>query len=103
MAQKTSVLSEHCERLDRDPDQIQRSIAALLFLCDDDEQAAKLKAKDLGRPSLIGTVAQLQEQIGQMEEMGVDEIIIPDFNLSDSAHKDDVADRFISEVAAQFR
>lgn len=101
MAQKSAVLDQHCETQGRDPKEVQRSAVGLLFLCDTEEQAAKLRAQDIGRPSFIGTVPQLQEQMATFAEMGVDEVIIPDFNLGDE--RDEIADRFLTEVAAPFR
>ena len=103
MAQKSAVLDEHCATIGRDPSEIQRSAAALLFLCDDEARAAELRSRGIERPSLIGTVAQLQEQLGAFAELGVDEVIIPDFNLGGPSERREIADRFISEVAAPFR
>ncbi len=103
MAHKISVLDQHCADLDRDPAEVQRSAVALLFLCDTEEQAQQLRDQAIPRPSLIGTASQLQEQLATFAEMGVDELIIPDFNLGEPAQKDDVADRFLADVAAPFR
>ena len=103
MKQKMGVLDQHCETLGRDPGEIQRSAAALLFLCDDEASAQKMRDKGIERPSLIGTVEQLQEQMAAFVEMGVDEVIIPDFNLGAGTGPDDTLDRFLNEVAAPFR
>ncbi|MGF1599035.1 MAG: LLM class F420-dependent oxidoreductase [Acidimicrobiales bacterium] len=101
MAQKSAVLDKHCEDEGRDPAEIQRSAVALLFLCDTDDQAAERRSRDIGRPALIGTPAQLHEQLAAFADIGVDEVIVPDFNLGPSAR--DVGERFITEVAAPFR
>ena len=103
MAQKSAVLGEHCDRLGRDPADIERSSVALLFLVDTEAEADKLLAHDFGRPSLIGTPAQLQEQPAAYAESGVDELIIPDFTLGAGAKQDETLDRFLTEVAAPFR
>jgi alkanesulfonate monooxygenase SsuD/methylene tetrahydromethanopterin reductase-like flavin-dependent oxidoreductase (luciferase family) len=103
LAAKSKVLDEHCERLGRDPATIARSAQALLFLCDDDAQAAKLRERPIGRPTLIGTPAQLQDQLQGYVDAGVDELIVPDFTLGEPAAKDDVLDRFLAEAAAPFR
>jgi F420-dependent oxidoreductase-like protein len=103
MAHKAKVLDEHCERLERDPATVQRSAVALLFLCDTEADAAARREAELPRPSLIGTPAQLQEQLAAFADLGVDEVIIPDFNLGRPERKDGVADRFLAEVAAPFR
>lgn len=103
MATKSAVLDEHCERLGRDPSAIQRSAVALLFLCDDEASAAALRDRDIPRPSLIGTPDQLQEQLAAFVDLGVDEVIVPDFNLGAPEARNDVLDRFLAEVAAPFR
>ena len=87
MAHKIEVLDQHCERLDRDPSTIQRSAVALLFLCDTEAQSAELRANELPRPSLIGTVAELQDQIKAFADLGVNEVIIPDFTLGEGDGK----------------
>ncbi len=103
MAQKSAVLDEHCARLDRDPSTVQRSSVALVFLTDTEEEAAKLKAAPIPRPTVIGTASQLQEQMAAYVEAGVDEFIVPDFTLGEGAKKDETLDRFLAEVAAPFR
>lgn len=103
MAQKSAVLGEHCERLDRDPADVQRSSVALVFLCDTEADAAALKERPLGRPTVIGTAAQLQDEMAAYVAAGVDEFIVPDFTLGTGAKKDETLDRFLAEVAAPFR
>ncbi|MBK7322602.1 MAG: hypothetical protein IPI82_09135 [Candidatus Microthrix sp.] len=57
-------------------------------------EADKLRIHDFGRPSLIGTPGQLQEQLAAYAEAGVDELIIPDFTLGGGAEQDETLDRF---------
>jgi F420-dependent oxidoreductase-like protein len=103
LAAKGRVLDEHCEREGRDPDSIQRSAVALLFLCDTEERAAQLRERPIGRPCLIGTPSQLHEQLQAFVDAGVHEVIVPDFTLGEPSAKDDTLDRFLAEVAAPFR
>jgi F420-dependent oxidoreductase-like protein len=103
MAAKTKILDERCGEVDRDPAEIKRSAAALLFLCDDEAKATEIRERGIERPSLIGTAGQLQEQLAEFVELGVDEVIIPDFNLGEPAKRNDTLDRFLEEVAAPFR
>lgn len=103
MAAKARVLDQHCEAEGRDPASVQRSAVALLFLCDDDAAARKLREREIPRPSLIGTVSELRDTVAAFAEAGVDELIIPDFNLGDMHRRSDIADRFLTEVAADFR
>ena len=103
MAAKSAILDQRCAEVDRDPAEIERSAAALLFLCDDEARATELRERGIERPSLIGTADQLKDQLAEFVELGVDEVIIPDFNLGEPAKRNDVLDRFIEEVAAPFR
>ena len=105
MAHKIGVLDDHCDRLGRDPAEIQRSAVALLFLCQDEAESAKMRENPIPRPCLVGTAAELQEQLAAFAEMGVDEVIVPDFNLrgSSSPPIDETLDQFLEEAAAPFR
>lgn len=103
MAEKAAVLDRHCEALGRDPRSVERSSVALLFLCDNDDDVAKWKGRDVGRPALIGRPAELQETLQAFADAGVDEVIIPDFNLGDRTRRWETAERFLTEVAAPFR
>ncbi len=103
IAQKSAILEQHCERLDRDPATIQRSSVALVFLCDTEAEAEGLRERPIPRPTVIGTPDQLQEQMAAYVEAGVDEFIVPDFTLGSGSAKDDKLDRFLAEVAAPFR
>ncbi len=103
MRAKIEVLDRQCETVGRDPADIERSAVALLFLCEDEAEVDAHRAAGAGRQSLIGTPAQLVEQVGAYAEMGVDELIVPDWTLGDPVAKDDLADRFLAEVAAEFR
>jgi F420-dependent oxidoreductase-like protein len=98
---KTTILEQHCADLGRDPTTIQRSAQALLFLSDDPDVVEKARVP--GRPVIAGNVEQLQAIVRQYQDAGVDELIIPDFNLGRGDQRKSVLDRFIGEVAAPFR
>ncbi len=101
LKEKGDILEQHCEAIGRDPKTIRRSAQAMLTLTDDAELAAKMRGP--GRPTIVGNVAEVQEIIGQYQEAGVDELIIPDFNLGRGEEKKAIYDRFINEVAKPFR
>lgn len=103
IAAKSKILDDHCAAVGRDPGEVERSAVAMLFLCDDEADVTKLRGRELPRPSLIGTVGQLQEILGEFAEAGVDEVIIPDFNLGEASRRFETAERFLTEVAAPFR
>jgi F420-dependent oxidoreductase-like protein len=99
MAAKRDVLDRHCEALGRDPDSITRSANALLFLSEDESWVAERRSRDAGRASIIGTPAELVDIVAAYAEAGVDELIIPDFNLGrDPARKRDTMDLFMEQV-----
>ncbi len=98
---KMNVLDAHCKDVGRDPKEISRSAVALMVHTDDQDKIdAVAKA---GRPMLAGDTEQLRRTVQRHADLGVSEIIIPDFNLgSDNATKLEAVDRFMDEVASEF-
>lgn len=92
-----------CEQVDRDPSTIWKSTQALVFMTDNAEFAANIKGGDMGARSIIGSNAELVDQVGRYAELGFDELIVPDFTLGASP-EERVANyrEFQSEVAAHF-
>ena len=96
------MLEQHCADLDRDPSEIKRSAQAMLVLSDDPEVVER--ARGGGRPVIAGNVDEVKETIQRYVDAGVDELIVPDFNLGpDVAQRKQAYDRFIEEVAPEFR
>jgi F420-dependent oxidoreductase-like protein len=99
LTHKLSVLRGHCDAIGRNFDDIAVSTQALLFLSTDEEW---LKDKrSMG--GIAGTPAEVTEIIGQYQEAGADEIIIPDFTMGPMPRRKDTCDLFMNEVAAHFR
>lgn len=98
---KMEILDAHCEKLGRDPKEIQRSAVALLFLTDDADLAKKMNESTEAPARIAGNVAQLKETIAAYQAAGVDELIVPDFTMGpgDNAGKLETLDTFINEVA----
>ena len=103
LAQKGAVLERHCGDEGRDPATIARSAQALLFLSDDQAVLDRVRARGVERPSIIGTPAEVQEVVGRYRDAGVEELIIPGFNLRSAAEREDTLARFLNEVAGPFR
>ncbi len=101
LRQKIAVLERHCAEAGRDPREIRRSANALLILTDDEALIERTRAT--GRPLIAGSVGRVQETLGMYLEAGVDEVIIPDFNLGRGERRREQLDRFIHEAAAPFR
>jgi F420-dependent oxidoreductase-like protein len=103
LAHKGEVLARRCDEVGRDPDEIRHSTQALLYLSDDESWLAERRHRDIGRPTIVGTPAEVVEIVAAYRDAGVDELIVPDFNLNDLSRRKDVLDRFITEVAPAFR
>lgn len=102
LRQKMEVLDRHCADLKRDPKSIERSANAMLLFSDDPSVVERARAS--GRPVIGGTVGQVLETVRDYIDSGVDELIIPDFNLgADVEKKKAVMDRFMQDVARAVR
>jgi F420-dependent oxidoreductase-like protein len=103
LAHKIKVLEEHCERLGRDPKSIRRSAQAVMTISDDPAVLERARAGG-GFASIAGSLEEVRDQIGRYVEAGVDEFIVPDFNLGrEVARRKEGLDRFVQDVAAAFR
>jgi len=92
-----------CEQVERDPSTIWKSTQALVFMTDNDEFAANIRGGDMGERSIIGSNAQLVDEIGRYAELGFDELIVPDFTLGATPEERIAKYReFQAEVAAHF-
>lgn len=100
---KMSVLDRHCADVGRDPAEIQRSAVALLFLSDDADFVAGVKKGATGRPVIAGNTAEVTSIVRAYAEAGVDELVIPDFNLGKPDQKKVTLERFMKEVAPAVR
>ena len=99
MGHYNALIDRLCEAAGRDPGTIARSAATLLFLCDSEAEAARVRAQPSGMPRLVGTPDQLVERVARYVAAGTDELIIPDFNIAPSETQE-VVERFMSEVVA---
>ena len=99
LVHKMAILDRHCEDVGRDPSAIQRSAVALLFLGDDEASLSQVRERGTPMPANIGTVNEHREIVVAYREAGVDELIVPAFNLGDKDQQIATLDRFIEEVA----
>ncbi len=96
---KMEILDRHCADLGRDPAAIRRTAVALLFMSDDEKYLEQMRKADIAMPTVIGTPEEVRETLDAYASIGVDEFIVPDFNLGGQAEKVETLDRFIREVA----
>jgi F420-dependent oxidoreductase-like protein len=102
-AQKRAVLDQHCHDLGRDPGSVHRSAVTLLRFVDDPDKTAELRARDFGRPMLVGTSEQIVEELHAYQAAGVGEYFFPGFGFPDAARREDAVDKFFTEVAPLLR
>ena len=102
LIQKQSVLDAHCSDVDRDPAEIQRSACTLLMMTDNDDLLSRVRASR--RPVLGGSNDEIKRTLQAYIDAGVDEIIILDSTLGSNAlQRTEQMDRFIEEIAPEFR
>ncbi len=101
LAAKGAVLERHCEAIGRDPAEIFRSAQVLVDL----DGVARTYDMPNRRtyPTVSGAPSELQDVLGGYVKAGVDEFVVPDWNLGTGNARRDALDRFMEEVAAPFR
>jgi len=111
VARKGRILEEHCAKIGRDPRTITRSVNMTPLITDKKEEVDALTtavSRRMGYPEplvrdllLAGSVAQIQDKLGKLREVGVSLVFVPTMFLP----KDRLGllDRVIGEVAPALR
>ena len=95
---KIAILAEHCRKIGRDPDTIEKSVLIQMMLTDDSE----VKRRTLEQESwgmLVGTPSDIRQQIAAYVAVGVTHIII---SLA-APYDMTTLRRFATEVIPAFR
>lgn len=79
VSERSTALDRACEELGRDPATIHRSTQALVLVTDDAVRAKEFESAPM--PALAGTPARIAEAAAAWRDEGVDEVIIPDWDL----------------------
>jgi alkanesulfonate monooxygenase SsuD/methylene tetrahydromethanopterin reductase-like flavin-dependent oxidoreductase (luciferase family) len=103
LAERSKALDAACADIGRDPATIARSTQALFFLGDDTAKIDSLIERVAPRPAVGGTAARLVEAVQGWADVGVDEVIVPDFTLGTGAQRLEHLDLLIEQVAPDFR
>ncbi|MEM9465812.1 MAG: LLM class flavin-dependent oxidoreductase [Actinomycetota bacterium] len=91
------TLRAHCDAEGRSFDELHITAVGLLIIVDDAEAGAKLRESLTHRSGLVGTVDELKAVMEGYEEVGVHEVIVPDFAIV-GPDKLRVLERFHTEV-----
>jgi len=102
-AERSKVLDQRCEKIDRDPSTIKRSTQAVFSVTDDPERARTFVERVAPRPAVAGSPEQIAETVAAWRDVGVDEVIVPDNTLGQGARRTDAMDALIEHVAPAFR
>ena len=110
LAHKGRILDQHCAALGRDPKEIVRSANMPMLITESHDAKARVVdalRQRFGRSEeeaqdtvLAGSIAEMQEKVGRLQEAGVDQLFIPTFI---PPWDRDQLDRVISDVASAFR
>lgn len=103
IAERTALLERRCEAIGRDPATIARSAQALVMLTDDRAEADAFVAGTGGRAAVAGPPEHLAEVVAAWRDVGLDELIVPDFVLGRGQAKLDAMDAIIEQVAPTVR
>lgn len=101
-AAKLEVLARHCEAIDRDPSDVRCSVNSYLAMHDNPDVVDQLSAAAGSRPVLAGSPEQVMEQLSALAAVGVDEVIIADWNVDDMRERTETMKRFAEEVLPAF-
>jgi alkanesulfonate monooxygenase SsuD/methylene tetrahydromethanopterin reductase-like flavin-dependent oxidoreductase (luciferase family) len=96
---RMAVLEAACERIGRDPADIARSTQALVMLTSDDRAGREFVEAVTPRAALAGTAEQIAEAASRYAEVGVDELIVPDFVLGRGNRRLDALDALAEQFA----
>ena len=69
-------------------------------MSDDESYVKSMKASDKGMPSIVGTPSEVKDVVAELESIGVNELIVPDFTF-DKDDKLKTLDTFIGVVAGR--
>jgi F420-dependent oxidoreductase-like protein len=103
MRTKLPILQRHCDDVGRDRSEIKVSTQGLLFMSEDESFLESMRKNEMPMKAMIGTPKQIGEIAGEFADMGVDELILPDFTLPPpGSARNDLLDQF-AEVVAPYR
>ena len=101
--ERVETFAQACESVNREWSDIHKSVQAMFFLVDDQETIEKIRKVAPSDRSIIGSNDHIIHQIGQLIELGFDEIIVPDFTLGkDPQSRIDSYEKIRTEILSCF-
>lgn len=100
---RSKTFARACESVNRPWNDIHKSVQSMFFLVDDQDTIEKIQKVAPSDRSIIGSNEYIIDQIGQLIELGFNEIIVPDFTLGkDSKSRLDSYEKMRSEILNHF-
>lgn len=96
-AQRMAVLDRACEKQGRDPATVARSTQALVMITDDTVRGSEFVDSVAPRAAIAGTPAQIADVAASYAEVGIDELIVPDWVLGRGAQRLEALDALLTE------
>lgn len=103
IAERSVTLDQHCSANGRDPSSIGRTAQALVVLTGGGGSSDLERWQQSALPILSGGPAQICDEMVEYQAAGVDEFVLPDFNLGVGAQRLDALDRIFEEVVTPLR
>lgn len=102
-SERVATFAQACQKVDRNWDDIHKSVQAMFFLVDDQDTIEKIRKVAPNDRSIIGSNEYIIDQIGQLIGLGFDEIIFPDFTLGkDAPTRLDSYEKIRTEILIHF-
>lgn len=103
IAERSAVLARHCDRIGRDPAEIRSSAQALVMLTEDRSEADAFLARAGRRAAVAGPVGAMVDAVAAWREVGVDEVVVPDWSLGSGTARLERMDAIIEAVSRDLR
>lgn len=102
-AGRRSTWDAACAKVGIDPTSLHTSVQAMFFMTEDDAKIAELMATPMAERYIAGSNEHIIDQLGQLRDLGFDEIIVPDFTFGKELEKRrDAYERFAAEIIPAF-